>query len=217
MPTTSPGQLSRQDLSGSGVNVAKVLAGLTGQSVDDKFGENSPGRRTATGLAGPGPTDNALAWFALWGISQFPLAMRINDTAETSGDFSYGRKEWFHVSMWQEAWRPARLRSVLASQELRTFAASGLTEATDVSDLEVSKARAWLRARRVEGAVRFEILKFGSDNAPVCFLRADPPARPVAVAADRHDELALFRRAAGQRPAHAHRNRLVSAGDPTAF
>lgn len=147
-------------------DAAKVLAGLTGQSVDDELGDNSPGSRTATGLAGPGPTDNALAWCALWGISQFPLAMRINDTAETSGHFSRGRKEWFYVPMWLEAWRPARLRSVLASQELRTFAGTGLTEAAGVSDLEVSKARAWLRARGVEGIVRFEILKFGSDNAP---------------------------------------------------
>ena len=72
-------------------DAAKVLAGLTGQSVDDELGDNSPGSRTATGLAGPGPTDNALAWCALWGISQFPLAMRINDTAETSGHFSRGR------------------------------------------------------------------------------------------------------------------------------
>jgi len=80
--------------------------------------------------------------------------------------FSRGRKEWFYVPMWQGAWRPARLRSVLASQELRTFAGTRLTAPDGVSDLEVSKARAWLRARGVEGAVRFEILKFGSDNAP---------------------------------------------------
>lgn len=36
------------------------------------------------------------------------------------------------------------------------------------------------------------------------FLRTDPPARAVAVAAERHDELALFRRVAGQRPGHAY-------------
>jgi hypothetical protein len=33
---------------------------------------------------------------------------------------------------------------------------------------------------------------------------ADPPARPVAVAPHRHDELTLLRRTAGQRPGHAH-------------
>ena len=147
-------------------DAAKILAGLTGQSGDDELGDNSPGSRTATGLASPGPTDNALAWCALWGISQFPLAMRINGTAQTSGHFSRRRKEWFYVPMWHGTWRPARLRSVLASQELRTFAGTGLTASAGSSDLEVSRARAWLRARGVEGAVRFEILKFGSDNAP---------------------------------------------------
>ncbi len=146
-------------------DAAEVLAGLTGRSADDELGGDSPDSRTATGLASPGPTDNALAWCALWGISQFPLAMRINRTAQTSGHFSRERKEWFYVPMWQGAWRPARLRSVLASLELRAFAGTGLTESPGLSDLEVSKARAWLRARGVEGAVRFEILEFGTGHA----------------------------------------------------
>jgi len=146
-------------------DAAKVLAGLTGESADDELGGNSPDSRTATGLASPGPADNALAWCALWGISQFPLAMRINRTAQTSGHFSRDRKEWFYVPMWQGAWRPARLRSVLASRELRAFAGTGLTESPGLSDLEVSKARAWLRARGVEGTVRFEILEFGTGHA----------------------------------------------------
>jgi CRISPR-associated protein Csb3 len=146
-------------------DAAKVLAGLTGESADDELGGNSPDSRTATGLASPGPADNTLAWCALWGISQFPLAMRINRTAQTSGHFSRDRKEWFYVPMWQGAWRPARLRSVLASRELRAFAGAGLTESPGLSDLEVPKARAWLRARGVEGTVRFEILEFGTGHA----------------------------------------------------
>ena len=89
-------------------DAAKILAGLTGQSVDDELGDNSPGSRTATGLASPGSTDNALAWCALWGISQFPLAMRINDTAQTSGHFSRGRKAWFYVPMWAGGQLPVR-------------------------------------------------------------------------------------------------------------
>ncbi len=145
-------------------DAAKVLAGLSGASVTDEL-DNSPDSRTATGLASPGPADNALAWCALWGISQFPIAMRINDTAETSGHLSHRRKEWFYVPVWTGLWRPARLRSVLASQALRTFAATGLG-AAGYTDGHVSAARAWLAARNVEGTVRFEILKFGSDNAP---------------------------------------------------
>lgn len=146
-------------------DAAQVLAGLSGASVTDEL-DSSPDSRTATGLASPGPADNALAWCALWGISQFPIAMRINHAADTSGHLSRGRREWFYVPMWQGEWRPARLRSVLASRELRTFAATGITEPTGPGDLAVSAARAWLRARGVEGAIRFEILKFGSGNAP---------------------------------------------------
>ena len=47
--------------------------------------DSSPDSRTATGLAGLGPTDNALTWCALWGISQFPIAMRVNGTGRASG------------------------------------------------------------------------------------------------------------------------------------
>lgn len=151
-------KVARRDATG-------VRAGLTGNSVTDEL-DKAPDSRTATGLANPGPTDNALAWCALWGISQFPLAMRINGTAKTSGHFSRGRQEWFYVPMWAGPWRPARLRSVLASRELRAFAGSGLAESAGIGDLDVSKARTWLRARGVEGTVRFEILKFGSVNAP---------------------------------------------------
>lgn len=153
-------------------DAATVLAGLTGESADDAVGGNAPDSRTSTGLASPGPTDNALAWCALWGISQFPLAMRVNPagrtagTALTSGHLRRSRKEWFYAPMWQGAWRPARLRSVLASRELLTFAGTGLTGHAGLSDLEISRARAWLHARGVAGTVRFEILKFGSGNAP---------------------------------------------------
>ena len=45
----------------------KILHGLTGTAVHDTVGEQKPDSRTATGLAPPGPTDNALAWCALWG------------------------------------------------------------------------------------------------------------------------------------------------------
>ena len=55
----------------------QILSGLLGDSVRDEAGGDAADSRTATGLAGPGPTDNALAWCALWGISQLPLAMRI--------------------------------------------------------------------------------------------------------------------------------------------
>lgn len=144
---------------------ARILAGLRGESVSDEAGGDKPDSRTATGFASPGPADNALAWCALLGISQFPIAMRVGGTARTSGHLSGARREWFYVPMWRGLWHPARLRSVLASQFPRVLASSGLG-LTEYTETEVSAARAWLRSRRVEGVMRFPIERFGSDNAP---------------------------------------------------
>jgi len=146
---------------------AQILAGLRGDAVVDETGHDKPDSLTATGLAGPGPADNALAWCALWGISQFPIAMRVNATAVTSGHLGRSRREWFYAPVWTMPWRPARLRSILASAPLRTAAAAGLDlRQGQVTDAEVSAARNWLSAREVEGLVRFPIRRFGSDSAP---------------------------------------------------
>ncbi|MGH3263524.1 MAG: hypothetical protein ACRDNS_16190 [Trebonia sp.] len=141
----------------------EILAGLRGESVVDEIGNDKPDSRTSTGLAGLGPTDNALAWCALWGISQFPIAMRINQTAETSGHLSHRRDEWFYVPMWRGQWRPARLRTILASQPLRVFADPQLRASADV---RLPAAQAWLSSRGVDGVIRFPVQRFGSDNAP---------------------------------------------------
>lgn len=162
---------------------ATVLSGLRGDRVEDELSRNASGSRTATGLTTPGPTDNALAWCALWGISQFPLAMRVNGsgrasgTAVTSGHLNHRRQEWFYVPLWQGRWRLARLRSVLASQELRTAAASGL-KLPGYTDPQVTAAKAWLGARKVDGIMRFPVERVGSDKAPE---RRALRAQPVAV------------------------------------
>jgi CRISPR-associated protein Csb3 len=148
-------------------DTGQIVAGLRGDAVVDEIGHGKPDSRTATGLAGPGPADNALAWCALWGISQFPLAMRTNATAATSGHLGRSRKEWFYVPVWNAQWQPARLRTILASAPLRTASAAGLDLRTGaVTDAEASAARRWLSAREVEGLVRFPIRRFGSDSAP---------------------------------------------------
>jgi CRISPR-associated protein Csb3 len=158
----------------------EILAGLRGESVVDEIGNNKPDSRTPTGLASPGPTDNALAWCALWGISQFPIAMRVNKTAQTSGHFSYSRNEWFYVPMWRGQWRLARLRTILASEPLRILAGSGVrkTDAT-TDDPQVPMAQAWLSSRGIDGVIRFPVQRFGSDNAPERrAMRGEPiPAR----------------------------------------
>jgi CRISPR-associated protein Csb3 len=150
-----------------------VVAGLRGRSVRDEAGSDKPDSRTATGLAPPGPTDNALAWCALWGLGQFPLTMRVTkgltsaDTAAlTSGHLGRGRQEWFYAPMWDDRWRPARLRSMLAARPLRTAATVGLKGPNAAAPGETATAGAWLAARGVRGVVRFRVERFGSDNAP---------------------------------------------------
>ena len=148
----------------------RVQAGLTGASVTDEIGKDEPESRTATGLANPGPTDNSLAWCALWGISQFPLASRVGDDsplpASTSGHLGRSRQEWFYAPVWTKPWTSARLRTVLASRQLQLAASGGLPSPWAVPDPQAAAARAWLAARGVVGLVRFPIARFGSDSAP---------------------------------------------------
>lgn len=141
-----------------------IAAGLDGTGVVDELG-GKPDSVSATGLAMPGPVDNALVWCALWGIGQLPLALGTTAAARTSGHLGRSRREWFYVPVWDGQWRPARLRSILASAQLRRAAAIGLPEA-DTDALSQRAAAAWLSARGAAGLMRFPIGRFGSDNAP---------------------------------------------------
>lgn len=157
----------------AGRTAAAVAAGLRGSEVRDEIGKDKPGSSTPTGLAVPGPTDNALAWCALWGISQLPVAMRVSTgtrpaVAVTAGHIGRSRNEWFYLPVWHQPWLPARVRTVLASRQLRVAASDGLDlpERDQPTATAVTAARAWLATRHVEGVVRFPIARAGSDNAP---------------------------------------------------
>ncbi|MDN5857252.1 MAG: hypothetical protein L0H84_01390 [Pseudonocardia sp.] len=140
-----------------------IAAGLDGSSARDELGGKSDSV-SATGLTIPGPVDNAVVWCALWGIGQLPLAFRVNRPAATSGHLGRSRQEWFYAPVWEGSWRPARLRSILASTALCTAASGGLPDPAD--PLAIRAAGTWLSARGVLGIARFPIGRFGSDNAP---------------------------------------------------
>lgn len=143
-----------------------TVDGLDGVRPVDEAGSGRADSRTPTGLASPGPTDNAVAWCALWGISQLPTAPRVNATAVSSGHVGRSRREWFFAPVWHQEWRPARLRTVLAAQQLKRMAADGLPPPWSVEDTDALAARSWLSARGVLGVMRFPIQRFGSDSAP---------------------------------------------------
>jgi CRISPR-associated protein Csb3 len=142
----------------------QIAAGLAGTSTVDELG-GKPDSVTATGLAMPGPVDNALVWCALWGIGQLPTALRTTGPAVTSGHLGRPRQEWFYVPVWQGRWRPARLRTILASTQLRHTVAASTPNPT-VDALTARTAAIWLAARGIIGVMRFQIGRFGSDNAP---------------------------------------------------
>jgi CRISPR-associated protein Csb3 len=166
-------------------DTTQIVSGLLGQSVRDEAGGDAADSRTATGLAAPGPTDNAVAWCALWGISQLPLAMRVQadpripTTAVTTGHIGRSRNEWFYTPIWETPWRPARIRTILAAAQTLTVASEGLDRnarqlpsdgpgktAPMATGTEITAARRWLADRHITGIIRFPIERFGSDNAP---------------------------------------------------
>ncbi|WP_433532639.1 hypothetical protein ACQPYA_11755 [Micromonospora sp. CA-263727] len=148
-----------------------VSDGLLGRTVRDEIGKDRPDSRTPTGFAAPGPTDNALAWCALWGISQFPIAQRGTGFATTSGHLGRGTAGYFYVPVWAGRWRTARHRTILASGQLSRFAATGLSpndlgRTSDDAAPRDESAREWLAHRGVTTVVRFPVHRFGSDSAP---------------------------------------------------
>jgi CRISPR-associated protein Csb3 len=148
----------------------QVLDGLTGAAPIDEVGHGKADSRTPTGLAAPGPTDNALAWCALWGFSQLSLALRVGQAAISSGHVGPPSAGWFHTLTWNGGWRMARLRSMLASRQAREVAESHVPDRGDdrgvagvVSD---DTARRWLVARGVTAVLCFPVSRHGSDSAP---------------------------------------------------
>lgn len=150
---------------------AEVSDGLIGRSIRDEIGKDKSTSRTPTGFAAPGPTDNALAWCALWGISQFPIAQRTHEFALTSGHLGRSTAGYFYVPVWGGRWRTARHRSIIASGQLAQFAATGLSpdalgKSSAADPPPGDAARRWLASRGVTTVVRFPVHRFGSDSAP---------------------------------------------------
>ena len=151
---------------------AAVSDGLLGLSVRDEIGEDASTSRTPTGFASPGPTDNAVAWCAVWGISQFPIAHRIRirvpggreGFAVTTGHIGRGIAGYFYVPVWDGQWRTARLRSIVASGQLGRFARTGMPSQEGLTDAPA--AGRWLASRGVDAVVRFTVERHGSDSAP---------------------------------------------------
>ncbi|MGH3991106.1 MAG: hypothetical protein ACRDSN_01420, partial [Pseudonocardiaceae bacterium] len=107
------------------------------------------------------------AWCALWGLSQFPLALRARQTAIASGHVGPATAGWFYTLTWGGAWRMARLRSMLASLQARKLAESHVEDRGGPrAALDDNAARSWLVARGVTAVLCFPVSRHGSDKAP---------------------------------------------------
>jgi len=141
-----------------------ITAGLVGTSVSDQLSDNSPNGRSGTGFRGPGPVDDAVAWCALWGISQFPLIQSTRRRATTAGHIGKGDKESFYVPVWAGRLAPSRLRTVLASAQLRAVAAAATSPGGSLA--AAGQSVRWLAARGVLAVITFPVARFGSAKAP---------------------------------------------------
>lgn len=154
----------------------QVVAGLTGIAVRDEAGKNKADSRSGTGLTGPGPVDNAMAWCALWGISQFPLIQRVTSRSSTCG-FITGKRPTAGLAIPMTLWpvTPARMRSILLGTQVASAAQRGdLPPGPEqvVSQVAVDH----LRARGVGMIMRFP-WSSSSGNAPEFRLLSGSPVR----------------------------------------
>lgn len=143
--------------------VATIVTGLTGASTNDELGKDKVDSRTATGLASPGPTDNAVAWCALWGISHFPVIPQAARASRTAGQLpappgaARDRSGWFYVPVPASPMTLPRLRSIIVSDQLAEVAGMAGESAAETDRLDDAAACAWLSDRNVGAVVRFPV------------------------------------------------------------
>lgn len=145
-----------------------VEAGLRGLTVVDEVGKGEAGSRTSTGLMPPTPTDNARAWCALWGISQFAVTARPTGASHTVGHAGHHLGGFFYLPAMARPWPLSRLRTVLRSRQLRAVATEGLglRADADISTADLATAWAWLVDRGAICVVRFSVHRSDNLSAP---------------------------------------------------
>lgn len=153
-----------------------VRDGLLGASVIDEVGKGRAASRTATGLRQPAPTDSAVAWCALWGIAQAPVALQVHERALTATHLRWRKDDGlpreqraghFVVPIWRGWWTSARLRHVLSSAALiERGRAATLRGSGSADDPSTAQHEGWLLGRGVGSLVVMPVGTFGSTSAP---------------------------------------------------
>jgi CRISPR-associated protein Csb3 len=153
----------------AGRDATSIRQGLDGTITRDLPGKDLADSRTATGLAAPGPTDDAAAWCGLWAISQFPVIPLVSRPSRTAGHVRIGKgtRGWFYLPMPSRQMPMPRLRSIIVSGELELLVRAHLAKDQAVGQtLEVGAAREWLRRRGVGAVACFAIQASANPSAP---------------------------------------------------
>lgn len=149
-------------------SIASVISSLTGVHVVDEVGSDRADSRTPTGLTPPGPTDNVVAWCALWGIAALPTLH-----AESSPSRARG------MSQSAGTWPRHRVHPAMASLPVFSVPTSVshlravmLSRAFDVAAFPSTDAiftegeREQLRQQGLRAIIRFPAEIGGSPSAP---------------------------------------------------
>jgi len=146
----------------------QILSGLTGQTLEDETGNNKPESRTGTGFTRPGPVDNALAWCALWGISQFPIVHHNGAQSGTAATYVPPQRAYPDFVFLPIPVRPVtlpRLRTVLASRQLQ-IAATAIDTPDPLDMIAADASRKWLAERFIRALMRFPVRVSDNKSAP---------------------------------------------------
>jgi CRISPR-associated protein Csb3 len=154
-----------------------ILTGLSGQTCNDVLGGNKPDSRTATGLAQPGPCDNALAWCALWALTAMqpvhqtqrlaPGGRRLAApepspyTGRVQGKYMTTKTETLVVAVPNGLVSPAAWGRIQRSAPL-----TRALKRIDTDPIAAEEARARLRTQRLLAAVSFPISRSDNPSAP---------------------------------------------------
>jgi CRISPR-associated protein Csb3 len=137
----------------------EIVNAFRGTYLKDTIGaKDGSDSRSAVGFRGRGPVDDAVSWCAIWGISQFALNQARGNTT-TASCMIHSGQEWVCIPVWDGKWTPARLRTILASSQLRATARAYLSAGdTDRSGDAVGSTGAnWLFARGVKALILFQL------------------------------------------------------------
>lgn len=151
----------------------QVLNGVSGEARQDFPGKPDPYSRTATGFTTPGPTDVALAFVALLGLSAFPLSLQTTRISTTPGAFPTTVLHTRHALLPIPVLPMTvdRLRTILVSKELAVASENLLAaEEAELRDEQLAlgapAAEMWLKQRGIPAIAKYAVLKTGSSSAP---------------------------------------------------